>query len=433
MNPLTFSKIRLLAIILTLVILVGHHFLPAKREQIHPLSKNVASLYADEAWGGKTTASWIDPTTHHWRCTLVQSEFYPVCGMAISFPSSSNGTRDFSVYDSVNVRLKYVGEATKLRIYIRNHNPAYSDMADVDSLKFNFATLRAADFAEEETAIHLTEFAVADWWMEERDIPRELAMPEHDNVASIGIDFPYPQVFGHHEIQVEHIELVGAWIPSEELYLATIIIWMLILGGETSRRLLLIFRRSRADSQKIRHLTDYARVLQEQTDKYKELSTHDPLTGVYNRNGLAPVVERLYSPTFADERGTHTVILFDIDHFKHINDRRGYDAGDRILKEIATLVNMNLREKDTFARWGGEEFIIISTGNQADAVIQLSEKVRLLIAKHPFEPQQPLQVTVSLGATKVRPGDSFEDTFKRADNALYRAKDLGRNCVVVTE
>lgn len=430
-HPSTFSKIRLLAIVVTVAILVGHRFLPVKREAIYPASTNDATLYSDDAWGGKTTATWIDPSISHWRCTLVQGELYPVCGVAISFPGATNGTLDFSAYDAVSIRLKYEGKATKLRIYIRNHNPAYSDLTNVDSLKFNSVTLRAADFSKGETTIHLTEFAVADWWLEERDIPRELALPEHNNVASFGIDLPHPQVFGQHDIQLERIELVGAWVSNEQLYLTTIIIWMLILGWETGNRLLLLFRRSRLDSQRIKHLTDYAQVLQKQTDKYKELSTHDALTGALNRNGLAPTVDKLFAKGVENAYGA--VLLFDIDHFKHVNDRRGHDAGDRILKGIADVIRANIRENDTLARWGGEEFIIISIGTQADALLQLADKIRTLVAKHTFEPQDPLQVTISIGAAPKRPGDTFEDTFKRADSALYKAKDIGRNCVVLAD
>lgn len=431
MNPSTFSKIRLLAIVLTVVVLVGHRFLPAKREMIYPTSQNDATLYSDDAWGGKTTAVWVDPSTSHWRCTLTEGELYPVCGVAISFPSATNGTVDFSAYDAISIRLKYDGDASKLRIYIRNHNPAYSELSNVDSLKFNSVTLRAADFSKGETIIHLTEFAVADWWLEERDIPRELALPEHNNIASLGIDLPYPQVLGQHDIQLEQIELVGAWVSSEQLYLTTIVIWMVMLGWEAGNRLLLLFRRSRVDSQRIRHLTDYAHVLQKQTDRYKELSTHDALTGALNRNGLAPTVDKLFPNGSANTSGG--VLLFDIDHFKRVNDHRGHDAGDRILKGIADVIRSNIRENDTLARWGGEEFIIISNGTQADALLQLAEKIRTLVANHTFEPQDSLQVTISVGAAPIHLGDNFENTFRRADGALYKAKDLGRNCVVLAD
>lgn len=429
MQPSQFSKIRLAVLALIAVIMIGHRFLPPKRDILHPSPNNVATIYADEAWGGKTTAIWIDPAAFHWRCTLVQSEFYPVCGLAISFPGEPGQTRDLSGYEAISIRLRYTGEAEKLRIYLRNHNPVYSDLEDVDSLKFNAISLRTADFAKQETVIHLSEFAVADWWLEERDIPRELARPEMKSVAALGIDFPFPQVFGQHDIQIESIELIGSWISPETLYLSIIIIGMLVVAGEALTRLAYLRRRSKADRAKIQHLTDYARSLQQQSDKYKELSIQDPLTGVLNRNGLAPKLNELFGE--GKKPTDIALILFDVDHFKRINDHRGHDAGDRVLKEIARLVQQNIRQTETLARWGGEEFIIVAQKASPETAEKMAEKLRTLIAQHRFEPNDPLQVSVSLGVTLVSADESFDDAFKRGDQALYRAKDLGRNCVVI--
>ena len=225
-----FTTLRLGLILLIVLALVIHPFLPLKREVLHPHSGNMATLYSDEAWGGKTSVTWTDQAASHWRCNLVQSVVFAVCGIAIEFSKM----RDLSSYDALSMRLRYTGDAKKLRIYMRNHNPLYSTIEDVDSLKFNAITLHSADFAKAETTIHLSEFAVADWWLEERDIPRELSRPELNNVATLGIDFPPPLTFGQHDIKIERLELIGPWIRTENLYLWIIVLGILFLAVEAA-------------------------------------------------------------------------------------------------------------------------------------------------------------------------------------------------------
>jgi len=238
MQASPFNILRLGLILLIVLALAAHPFLPPKREVLHPHIGNVAALYSDDAWGGKTTATWMDRAASHWRCNLVQSGVFAVCGIAIEFSS----IRDLSDYESLSVRLSYTGDAKKLRIYMRNHNPLYSSLQDVDSLKFNAITLHSADFAKTETIIHLSEFAVADWWLEERDIPRELSRPELSGVATLGIDFPPPPAFGQHDIKIERIELIGTWINPEKLYLGIIVLGILFLVGEAAIRFTLLRR-----------------------------------------------------------------------------------------------------------------------------------------------------------------------------------------------
>lgn len=235
-SPLNILRLGL--IVLIVLVLAAHPFLPPKREVLHPRVGNVATLYSDEAWGGKTRVNWVDKERSHWRCNLVQSGVFAVCGIAIEF----SNIRDLSDYDALSLHLSYTGDAKKLRIYMRNHNPLYSTLQDVDSLKFNAISLHSSDFARPETLIHLSEFAVADWWLEERDIPRELSRPELSGVATLGIDFPPPPAFGQHDLKIERIELIGSWISPEKLYLGIIVAGILFLVGETAVRFTMLRR-----------------------------------------------------------------------------------------------------------------------------------------------------------------------------------------------
>lgn len=237
MNRPTYSNLKLAAVFVTLCVIVGHHFLPDRRTVIDPSGDTITSIYADESWGGKSNAEWVDRGESRWRCHLKQSEVYPVCGWALSFAPQEGGTRDLSHYHSLKIHLRYTGEASKLRLYVRNHNPTYSELSDPDSLKFNSVVVRTADFSTGAATIALSEFSVADWWLDERGIAREWSAPEYDRVHSVGIDYPFPQVYGRHDMSIEQIELVGDWINAERLHLSLTLFWLAVATSEVFVRL----------------------------------------------------------------------------------------------------------------------------------------------------------------------------------------------------
>lgn len=124
-----------------------------------------------------------------------------------------------------------------------------------------------------------------------------------------------------------------------------------------------------------------------------------------------------------------TVILFDIDHFKKINDTYGHEIGDHILEELANLVKDSLRKSDFFGRWGGEEFLLIAVDTPLSKGITLSNRIKDLIATHDFK--QIEGITCSFGVAEFENEDEAKDLLRRADNALYKAKEDGRNQVEV--
>jgi len=155
-------------------------------------------------------------------------------------------------------------------------------------------------------------------------------------------------------------------------------------------------------------------------------ATTDALTGIFNRiklnKSLAFEIKR------AERYNTPmTLIMFDIDHFKQVNDVYGHSAGDEVLKHLTKLVSTNIREIDIFARWGGEEFILLTPGTSLNDAIGLAEKLRSKIETYDFI--EPNQVTTSFGISTFQSGDDNITVVNRADEALYRAKEGGRNQV----
>ncbi len=173
--------------------------------------------------------------------------------------------------------------------------------------------------------------------------------------------------------------------------------------------------------------------LQVRAEAYRSKSMTDPLTQLYNRAGIAQVSEGVFAN--ATTKKGMCLMIMDIDHFKRINDRRGHDAGDRILCDVSRVVRDCLRNSDHFGRWGGEEFILMCATHGRTSSHFLAEKVRKAVEAHTYEQhsRRPVHISVSIGVADLLPDDTFESALKRADNALYKAKELGRNCVVMAE
>ncbi len=159
----------------------------------------------------------------------------------------------------------------------------------------------------------------------------------------------------------------------------------------------------------------------------KHDAEYDPLTQVYNRVKINSVFESMF---FNVKKYNHslTLILFDIDHFKRINDEYGHNTGDSVLKELAALVKGLLRSSDVFARWGGEEFVILLQETSLENGGILASRLRKEIEQFHFTGVK--NITCSFGVTKLRAGDTESQFFERVDEALYEAKETGRNQVI---
>jgi two-component system, cell cycle response regulator len=160
------------------------------------------------------------------------------------------------------------------------------------------------------------------------------------------------------------------------------------------------------------------------------LMTVDGLTQVYNRRYFNEALEREFNRSKRYDRAL-SLVAFDIDHFKRVNDTHGHLAGDNLLRQIVAAVKPRLRREDIFARTGGEEFGILVPEIPLEGARATAEKVRRIVESTPLKVDQDVvPVTISLGCAMLGPEDtSPEELYRRADEQLYQAKQGGRNRV----
>ncbi|VVP77766.1 hypothetical protein PS938_00377 [Pseudomonas fluorescens] len=182
-------------------------------------------------------------------------------------------------------------------------------------------------------------------------------------------------------------------------------------------------------AERVAHMEQEAQGYREHLEEQRQKALVDPLTGLPNRAAWS---ERLHHEVTRWQQHGNTLLLamLDLDHFKRINDNYGHLAGDKVLKIIASVLRKRLRGTDFIARFGGEEFVLLMPSTVPAAGLKLLESLRASIEACPFHFKgEPVTITVSIGMTAFRPGEHGDQVLKRADQALYRAKNAGRNRV----
>ena len=174
----------------------------------------------------------------------------------------------------------------------------------------------------------------------------------------------------------------------------------------------------------------FAQQNERQRRQLEESATLDPLTRLANRRLLNhSVAECIHD--FEREATPATLIIFDLDYFKQINDEFGHSVGDELLQRLGEILTLRIRKTDRAFRFGGEEFVVLARNTKLADARRLAEQLRVNISLELNAPEG--EMTASFGCAQLHPGDTPDSWFNRADKAVYQAKDQGRNCVVCAE
>ncbi len=188
--------------------------------------------------------------------------------------------------------------------------------------------------------------------------------------------------------------------------------------------------RTRELNRALADLGDLAAQLNESLHQVEHLAVTDTLTETFNRRKFDELVAKEHDPA-KHSHDPFSLIMLDIDHFKQVNDRYGHSAGDRVLQHLSHLIRGLTRQGDQLIRWGGEEFLILLPTTRIEEAGPFAERIRHQVEQESFPEVGAL--TISLGVAQLQDRDDIDSLLKKVDNALYQAKQDGRNRVCVAE
>lgn len=418
------------AVLLTTLAVFGYELLPEKQHPIVPGVQDevLYNPYSDSLEGGPSYSE-VERAEEGilWRCRVEEQGDYLYCGINLLFAEDSRTGLDLSGYHSIRLVVDKPENGRVINAFIRHYDDEYSNPADGNSAQFSHFAIHPSDLEEQPLLVGFEEFSLADWWVSNRKLPRELRRPAFSNVVLVGLDYRQALEPGSYELQIQRVEFVGDWVSRERWYLGILVSWLAIALGWLVARLVAMSRSARVHQARASALSQHNQRLSQERSRYKSLSTRDPLTGTLNRLGFEQRWREL-----ADNPASWPLsfLLLDIDHFKAFNDNYGHDLGDRVLRQVAGVLDQSTRKQDLLCRWGGEEFLLLCPETDLESASLLAEKIRLVMAETELEAGIDTRLTLSLSVCEVGADESFAEAFSRADSALYDAKGRGRNRVI---
>ena len=351
---------------------------------------------------------------------------YPYVGIKVYLGDGKTMGRDLSNYDSVFVWLKPRNEGS-VRLYMRGYDSALYRKNDETSLKFN--EIEFTPTKEPYPAVFVPqEFRVAGWWVSQNEINVHKARVDLSNIPLIEIQTGTNAPLGYGGMEINKLRFKGKKISQVDLVTTLVALWFVTFLIILIIRFFDYSRERAINRKKQEELKKNLRALEIEKIEYEKSSKEDPLTGCLNRAGFSGVLLR-EQEKLNRTGGPVSFMIFDIDHFKEVNDTYGHLVGDEVLVNLAKLVQGMIRNTDSLVRWGGEEFVILSDDTSIQNAAFLAEKLRKAIESTTLITQQ--QVTCSFGVTEMVPGEDPKSFIARADKALYTSKEGGRNRVTV--
>lgn len=408
---------------ITITLLLWHHWGMNRSLLIDP-RHHTASATAEQASGVAQRSHsevLVKENVWHVNCQIVNLNYSPYCGLDLLFQPETQGL-DLSPFDRVQIRYRYPQKEAHLRMSLFNYSPEFSQPDDYLSNKVEEAILMpAADWHEAQFL--MSNFNIPTWCIVQRGARPDEAGDEFDRIVQIRIATGYGVGLGRHQFAIEWIRFTGKWISDAHLRLLLLFMWL----GAGVIGLLWEWRSDlsqlRSSRQRQQWLENTNQLLTQETQQLASRVQIDPLTQVRNREGLADFLAQ------HSQDQPLSLIFLDLDYFKKVNDTHGHAVGDAVLQQFARWVSQQIRPKDCLVRWGGEEFLLLSTQTPLAGAAGLAEKIRASLAQVIWPNQ--LSVTCSAGVAEMAANEAFASVMERADTALYQAKAAGRNRVEI--
>ncbi|WP_062063352.1 GGDEF domain-containing protein [Cellvibrio sp. OA-2007] len=426
-HRLYFEIILGLLVIFTIFAIAGERQILERRLVIDSNSGMALNLYDDRENGGQSSIYLDDEKNMQWHCILRDGFAYPLCGFEVLFDKERTRGVDLRHYEKIRLRLDYQGPSQTVRISLRNFDPRYSKKEILQSTKYNQIEFNVG-LLNGVAEFSLKDFFVANWWVLENKIPPQLSHPQFDNITIFEVQSGSGKPLGKHQFQLHKVEFIGQALSTADWYLAIMVVWLGIILSFLGYRIIKLKDEVVIQRKRESELLDINALLDTRSKALEIQAKTDPLTGAFNRLGLEEAIS-LGLQEWHKYRKPLSLVMIDIDHFKQVNDQHGHDIGDLVLSHLSTIVQQHTRSQDLFARWGGEEFVLVCRDTDIERAYAIAEKLRELIASQTLA--KNIHITASFGIATLKPHGNIEQLFKAADTALYDAKSSGRNRVVI--
>ncbi|MEO7495663.1 MAG: GGDEF domain-containing protein [Massilia sp.] len=356
------------------------------------------------------------------NCKISTKTSWPFCKFVFYLGKGDKGM-DLSQFEYVSYDLRFSGVGNAhARSLILNYEPEISNVNDWMSQKINEAEF---DIPKNEVIkLPLKVFHTAPWWNALRKVPLLHTDTRIDNVIAVELNTGDAGIPGEHVVELRSIKFHGKWISQNQLLMALVGVWIAFAVTWPVLNAYKFRAELKFSKQRLAALDEVNKALQLETKELAGQVSTDPLTGALNRQGLRALLMKNWTATSLMAEPV-VVIFADLDHFKQVNDQHGHDVGDQVLRLFVSTVSSTLRATDNLVRWGGEEFLIICPCTSAEQGCALADKVRL--AMHRTQWPLGLKLTSSFGVAVHLPGEEIGVAIKRADVALYKAKENGRD------
>ena len=404
-SKIDYLSLRLLASLLTLGLIASYDYLPQRKIDLLNSDDYIYGLFAEYQESGLSSVTWIDESQKAMSCEH-KPHHHISCGLTVEIDPHYTSKTDLSLFEKIILDVELKGDAQGFRIFLRNFESDISVAGDHTSTKFMSTTIRKKELESGIVEINMRDFGTAEWWSLAWNVDRRASTPKFDDIQTLGLDF---NEAGNHQLKVSSIYATGPWIGKQQLYFYLLSSWLVGIFIEFIIKYYKLHRRASA--------------LNKATNRLAKKAVTDQLTKAMNREGMLEYIQQI-----SQQYPTIGVLILDIDFFKKINDTHGHDVGDRVLQVFSSSIQTIIRSRDAFARWGGEEFIIVTQETSEKGLMILGEKVREHCSRLHVPGQPNLKVTVSVGLS-VGDVSEFDSVLKKADEALYRAKRSGRDRV----
>ena len=425
----------IILILISATLLIGYNVGIYKTFDID-LNSDYSIVGSSDATHGGATTIQVEKRDEgiYFKCNIIEQIQWPYCQLKIHLGKKDRyGSYeykqgvDLSQYDEMFIDADFKGsKPERLRVYIRNYNPAYTDFSiDKNSMKVNVLRF-SPNAVPHGQYFKLSEFNVASWWSNQRQLPTNLQGEEFTNVPLIEIVSAGNAEDGELEVLLRKITFRAHYICQEDLLLAIIIMWVSSALIYLLTKTLLSHSKLKQAKKSQQSLQETMNALKVEKNEIDKIAKRDALTNLRNRAGLDKHFSEC-SLALIEKQVPFSIIFIDIDFFKQINDIHGHNMGDDILVSFSQLLHKNIRIEDKLARWGGEEFMLICKNSRLANATASAENLCRFIEKSTFA--NNLKITASFGVAEMRPTESITQFIERADKALYKAKSNGRNQV----